>query len=234
MTRALITLAFLALFAGACGGDDETTAQRSDVSSGDDEAAQRGPDNGRCDTSASGIEMSEYDTDGDDIPDVRKVFRVVGEGRLSRLIMVCREADLNHDGLKDIVRYYNDEGSPVREEADRDFDGRLDEITYFERGRVFRKELDTTGDGRVDTKIFFEDGQPARTERDMSGRSTASEWRPDRWEYYDHGRLVRMGTDLDGDGRVDRWDRDAEWQREREAEAAAQAEAEADGDEADG
>ena len=35
--------------------------------------------------------------------------------------------------------------------------------------------------------------------------------------------MVRMGTDLDGDGRVDRWDRDAAWQRAREEEAAREA-----------
>jgi hypothetical protein len=38
--------------------------------------------------------------------------------------------------------------------------------------------------------------------------------------------MIRTGLDVDGDGRVDRWDRDAEWMRRREAEAAAQREAE--------
>ena len=28
-------------------------------------------------------------------------------------------------------------------------------------------------------------------------------------EYYENGVMVRMGTDLDGDARVDRWDRNA-------------------------
>lgn len=224
-----LTLAAALAFSLACGDDEETTAGDGDETSGGEDTASRGPDNGRCDTSGPGLETSEYDTSGDDLPDVRKVFRVVGTGRLSRLIMVCREADLNNDGLKDVVRYYNDEGSPLREEADRDFDGRLDEITFYENGRIFRKELDTNADGRVDTKIFYEEGRPTRTERDIAGRSTANEWRPDQWEYYEDGRLVRMGTDLDGDGRVDRWDRDADWQRARE-EAARQEQMEEDAD----
>ena len=49
-----------------------------------------------------------------------------------------------------------------------------------------------------------------RTERDLAGRSTGTEWHPDRWEYFEDGRMVRMGTDLDGDGNVDRWDRQAD------------------------
>jgi hypothetical protein len=98
----------------------------------------------------------------------------------------------------------------MREEADRDFDGRIDEITLFTNGQISLQELDTKGDGVIDTRIFYEAGQPVRAERDMTNRSTKAEWRPDRWEYYADGRTVRIGTDIDGDGKVDRWDRDEE------------------------
>jgi hypothetical protein len=98
----------------------------------------------------------------------------------------------------------------MREEVDRDFDGRIDEVTHFAEGRVRLQEIDTGGNGMIDTKIFYEAGQPVRAERDMGNRSTAAEWRPDRWEYYVDGRTVRIGTDIDGDGKVDRWDRDEE------------------------
>ncbi len=158
-------------------------------------------------------EVSEYDTSGDDLPDVRKVFLRIGEGALARLVLVCRESDLNADGRKDIVRYYNDEGSPLREEADRNFDGKMDEITFFQNGQIVRQEFDTQGDGKVDAKIFFDAGKPLRAERDLKARSTAERWQPDRWEYYEDGRVVRMGTDLDGDGKVDRWDRDSTLRR---------------------
>lgn len=158
-------------------------------------------------------EVSEYDTSGDDQPDVRKVFLRIGEGALARLVLVCRESDLNADGRKDVVRYYNDEGRPLREEADRNFDGTMDELTYFQEGQILRQEFDTQGDGKVDTKIFFDNGKPLRAERDLSARSTADRWQPDRWEYYEEGRVVRMGTDVDGDGKVDRWDRDSTMRR---------------------
>ena len=167
-------------------------------------------DAGRCMPDGPGYEVTEYDTSGDTTPDVRKLFKTMGEGSLARLVLVCREADLNGDRRKDVVRLYNDEGRPIREEADRDFDGRIDEVTHFTNGRVVRREVDTSGDGMIDTKIFYEAGNPVRAERDMNGRSTAETWQPDRWEYFADGRTVRVGSDLDGDGKVDRWDRDEE------------------------
>ena len=167
-------------------------------------------DGGRCMPDGPGYEVSEYDTSGDNTPDVRKLFKTMGEGSLARLVLVCREADLNGDRRKDIVRLYNDQGRPLREEADRDFDGTIDEITHFTNGRITLREVDTSGNGTIDTRIFYEAGLPVRAERDMKGRSTVATWKPDRWEYYTDGRTVRVGTDVDGDGKVDRWDRDEE------------------------
>lgn len=211
----------LVLGLGACGGTDEALRRAEAPARAESVGSERPEeDGGRCDVDAPNREVSEYDTSGDEYPDVRKVFMTVGEGRLARLVLICREADLNGDGTKDVVRYYNDEGRPLREEADRNFDGQMDEVTYFERGRIVRQELDTTGNGRVDAKVFYENGRPLRAERDIAGRSTASDWHPDRWEYFEEGRMVRMGTDIDGDGRVDRWDRDGEWQRQQEEERA--------------
>lgn len=153
-------------------------------------------------------EVSEYDTSGDDKPDVRKVFLRIGDGTLARLVLVCRESDLNADGTKDVVRYYSEEGAALREEADRNFDGKMDELTFFQEGQILRQEFDSDNDGKVDTKIYFDKGRPLRAERDLQARSTVDRWAPDRWEYYEDGRVVRMGTDVDGDGKVDRWDRD--------------------------
>lgn len=172
-----------------------------------------------CDATGDDLETSEYDTSGDTQPDVRKVFKRMGEPPLQTTVLVCREVDLNGDGVKDVVRTYSDEGRPLREEADRDFDGQMDEITIFQDGRIVRVEEDTNADGRVDTKTFYEEGKKERAERDLSGNSTSTEWRPDRWEYYDErGQVVRVGNDLDGDGLVDRWDRDDDYRRRQEAE----------------
>lgn len=165
---------------------------------------------GQCVPSADHHEVTEYDTSGDDQPDVRKLFVRIEDGNLSRVVLICREADLNGDGIKDVVRMYNEEGRPKLEEADRDLDGQMDEITHFAAGRIILQEIDSNGNGQVDTKIYYEDGQPVRGERDLAGRSTQDKWQPDRWEYYEDGRTTRIGSDVDGDGKVDRWDRDEE------------------------
>jgi hypothetical protein len=183
----------------------------------------------RCLATAAGREVSEYDSTGDGRPDVRKVYLNAGEGVETRLVMICRETDANGDGKKDVIRYYDDEGRSLREESDRNFDGKMDVALIFQDGKIALKELDENHDGKLDTKIFMEDGKPLRAERDLAGRSTAQHWQPNRWEYYEEGRMVRMGTDLDGDERVDRWDRDLEFKAAKDdAEAKAEAEAEAE------
>lgn len=211
VVSAIAGLAISSVTVAGCGGGNESTrrARRSRASSA--EGSSTASDRGLCEVSAD-HEISEYDTSGDSVPDVRRVFRRVGDPPITRLVLSCRESDLNGDGTKDVVRYYNDEGRPLREEADRNFDGQMDTITVYQDGRVVRTEIDQNGDGRVDTKIYYDDdGAAIRTERDLAGRSTGGTWRPDRWEYFENGRMVRMGTDVDGDGRVDRWDRDHEY-----------------------
>ena len=205
-----LLLFLLSLTVVGCGTKDPKPVTSPGSDQSESTSGGEVADGGRCKPDGPGYEVTEYDTSGDNTPDVRKLFQTMGEGTLSRLVLVCREADLNGDGRKDIVRLYTEEGRPLREEADRDFDGRIDEVTHFTNGRVSLQEIDTSSNGMIDTKIYYENGQPERAERDMANRSTASEWRPDRWEYYAEGRTVRIGTDINGDGKVDRWDRDEE------------------------
>ena len=208
MKQLLLVLLGLAVL--GCGSKDPQPVTSPGSAQPESTSGGEFSDGGRCMPDGPGYEVSEYDTSGDTTPDVRKLFKTMGEGSLSRLVLVCREADLNGDRRKDIVRLYTEEGRPMLEEADRDFDGRIDEVTQYSNGRVSLQEIDTSGNGMIDTKIFYEGGQPVRAERDMKNRSTVAEWRPDRWEYYLDGRTVRIGTDVDGDGKVDRWDRDEE------------------------
>jgi hypothetical protein len=184
------------------------------------EAAKKGTGDPRCDATLAEREVSEYDTSGDDLADVRKVFVRLGDPASSRLVLICREADVNGDGKKDVVRIYDDEGRSLREDVDRNFDGKVDQHTVFQNGQIVRHEYDDNFDGKIETKIYYDNGKPSRAEKDLAGRSTPDQWRPDRWEYYDAGKTVRMGTDVDGDARVDRWDRDAAWKKAQEQPAA--------------
>lgn len=194
------------------------------------QSTQSQEDHSRCDSTRPGRTSSEYDTNGDGTPDVRKVFQTMGEGNAIHAVMVCREADLNHDGRKDVFRFYNDEGRTLREEEDHDFDGRIDTITYFDGGSVVRREMDTNADGMVDMRVFYRDVgagesrsnagtsenrpqerarevRPFRAERETQNDNNP-EFRADYWEFYDaHGHVVRIGWDYDHDGRADRWDR---------------------------
>jgi hypothetical protein len=121
----ILVVTQLALTATACGAPAGTAGHnlvRRNVSH--IQTATSHEDRGRCDATQPGRNASEYDTNGDGVPDVRKVYQMIGEGAEVRSVLVCREVDLNHDGTKDMFRFYNDEGRTLREEEDRDFDGR--------------------------------------------------------------------------------------------------------------
>jgi hypothetical protein len=201
-----------------CGGGEQSQVGLGTGASAKAKAKAAAGKNGSlsqvaCKADKPDLESSEYDTSGDGVPDVLKVFRRIGSGATGRLVLICRESDLNGDGVMDVVRHYDDDGNPKREDADRNFDGKVDDITYYENGEVTHREIDTKGDGVTDLKIYYDHGKPVRAERDIAKRSTATNWKPDVWEYYEEGRIVRIGTDLDGDGRVDRWDRSDEQKR---------------------
>lgn len=199
-------LVVCALLLGACGG---STQKKPTADGAATSLELKGVGGERCDASIKGRGFSEYDTSGDAKPDIRKVLLKIGEGVDERTVMICRETDLDADGRKDVIRYYDDDGRSLREEADRNFDGKMDLAVIFQNGKIVRKEIDEDNDGKIDTRIYYENALPVRAERDLSAGGAEIPWRTDRWEYYENGNMVRMGTDLDGDTRVDRWDRDA-------------------------
>ncbi len=225
-------LAALGLLSLGCASQAQSTPRLASRQVESMRNGQTDQDHSRCDATRPGRNASEYDTNGDGVPDVRKVYQTVGEGSAIRAVLVCREVDLNHDGRKDVFRFYNDEGRTLREEEDHNFDGRIDVITYFDAGQVVRREMDTNGDGMVDMRVFYRetassenartlgagggstgsstrarDVRPFRAERELQNDNNP-EFRADYWEFYDaQGRVVRIGWDYDRDGRADRWDR---------------------------
>jgi hypothetical protein len=131
------------------------------------------------------------------------VYRVLGEGAERKRILICREVDTNLDGIKDLVRRYDDQGQVLEEDADANYDGKIDTWTYYFRGRIARVEVDLDGDDTPDETRYYVQGKLSRVQRD-----TNHDGRPDVWEIYSDGHLERIGVDLDHDGRVDRWSRD--------------------------
>lgn len=169
----------------ACGGGTEDAMPRSDVPEGSrGEMAVREQCNG---------EGREVDLDGDGRPDVRHVY-ASGVER-------CTQYDMNRDGIVDVTRFFDASGATIREEHDFDFDGRIDQISYFENGQIVRAELDTNFDNRIDTWLWCDANRLVRSERDRRHRG-----RPDTWEFFDAGLITEARYDENNDGETDRWE----------------------------
>lgn len=99
--------------------------------------------------------------------DVARVYvKGTGAQDASRgTVLSCREVDLNGDGRKDTLVYYDPAGRKLREEFDQDYDGRADLKAYYEEGRLARQELDVNSDGKVDLVQHFEQGRMVRVDK---------------------------------------------------------------------
>lgn len=194
--------ALAAVMSVGCGGG--SAAQVQPKMSDKQVSGVTSDDASRCDYKGrADREVQEVRGPGAQLPNIRRVFSIVGEGEDRKKILLCREVDTNLDGAKDVMRTYTDKGEPLNELADTNFDGKVDTWITFARGRIAKVQLDKSGRGQPEEVKFYVGGKLARAQRD-----TNKDGKPDQWEIYDEGRLQRLGVDLDFDGRVDRWDRD--------------------------
>jgi len=161
----------------------------------------------------SEFEVSETAGTGALKPNIRRVYRTFGEGETRHKTLVCREVDTNLDGIKDDVRTFNEKGEAVKEEADTDYDGKVDLWLSFVAGRLAEEDLDTNHDGKPDVWKAYAEGQLSRIKRDRD-----FDGKPDVWEIYTRGKLERVGLDENSDGHVDRWDRDEMVRSEQDEE----------------
>jgi len=212
LTMTLVAAAALAACSGSNGDGTKV------ISSGVE--AERAPDgrilddHSMCDYQGkAGVDVQETAGPGAVQPNVRRVWKVFGTGADQRRVLQCREIDTNLDGVKDVVRFYNEEGQSKEERADTNYDGKVDTWNVFSNGRLAEVRLDKNFDGEPDEWKTFVDGKLSKVKRD-----TNYDHKPDTWEMYRKGRLERMGVDLDGDERVDRWDHDTEWRKKIERE----------------
>jgi hypothetical protein len=199
----------------ACGESTPPPATASTTPGGSkDPAKWPADDRSMCDwRNKPELEVSETAGPGAFKPNVRRVYKVYGEAETRHKTLICREIDTNLDGIKDVVRTFNAKGEAVHEEADTDYDGKIDVWVDFIDGRMSQEKIDTNHDGKPDVWKFYLNGQLSRIQRD-----TNHDGKPDVWEIYNKGHLERMGVDLQFDGHVDRWDRDQELQHSAELE----------------
>lgn len=194
------------LVAAGCGGGSGPAPQSAKVTPGGSKDPSQWPKDDRtmCDwRNKPEFEVSETAGTGAFKPNIRRVFKTFGEGETRHKTLVCREVDTNLDGIKDDVRTFNEKGEAVKEEADTDFDGRIDLWMSFVAGRLAEENVDSNRDGKPDVWKVYTDGTLSRIKRDRN-----FDGKPDVWEIYAKGKLERMGLDETSDGHVDRWDRD--------------------------
>lgn len=212
MAGRLVSGCVVALVLAACGGGSK------DAKDAADEKAKQGPggisvdDKGRCEFKGrTDREVVESRGPGTFTPNVRRVFGIVGEGEDRRRILLCREIDTNLDGAKDVIRTYNDRNEALEEQADSNYDGRIDTWIRFAAGRIAKIQLDGDHNGQPDETRYYIKGKLSRVQLD-----TNADGKADVWEIYAGGHLERRGVDVDHDGHVDRWDRDEVAQRAEE------------------
>jgi hypothetical protein len=200
----------------ACGGTSSTNAAPGGSR---DQSRWPADDHSLCEgfvhwKNSPQLEVSETAGPGSFRPNIRRIYKTAGERDNRHTVLLCREVDTNLDGLKDVVRTFNDKGEPLHEEADANYDGKIDDWVNFANGRIAEEDLDTTlSAGRPNVWKFYLDGQLSRIRRN----SHCANGRADTWEIYYNNRLERVGNDATCDGHVDRWDRDAQLMAAEEA-----------------
>ncbi len=222
MSRAAFTSIALALAASGvvldvgCGGSDAPPPKTATVSPGGNKDPSKWPkdDRSMCADWRTHPELEVSETAGPGAlrPNIRRVYKTFGEGETRHKSLVCRELDANLDGIKDVARTFNAKGEAQHEEADTNFDGKVDVWMNFVGGRLAEEDVDENHDGKPDVWKFYTNGDLSRIKRDRN-----FDGQPDVWEIYTKGVLERMGVDSTYDGHVDRWDRDDELRAKAEA-----------------
>jgi hypothetical protein len=113
--------------------------------------------------------------------------------------VVRQTLDADRNGRPELVRYLSPESKLVlRQEEDRDYDGRIDAVTTYEWGAPVARSLDEGGDGKPDTWERY------RGERMVSREvDTDEDGVRDAFFRYEGDSLVEESQDTDGDGHVD-------------------------------
>lgn len=204
----------------ACGGSTpKASTGRAAPGGSTDQSHWPADDRSLCDGAVHwktnpAFEVSETVGPGSLRPNIRRIYKVMGSADDRHQVLMCREIDTNLDGIKDVVRTFDDKGSPLHEEADVNYDGVIDDWVNFADGRIAEEDVDTTfNSGHPNVWKFYLDGKLSRIRRNTHCPSG----KPDVWEIYLNNRLERVGNDATCDGHVDRWDRDTQLVAEEEA-----------------
>ncbi len=152
--------------------------------------------------------INAFDLNNDGTADMWKILRPTQKHIDSKSTsqLARKEVDSNFDGHVDVWLIYNDSEQLKEQLSDTDFDTKIDQRDFFEKGQVVQREI--YGDGYIidgntapKAKKHYKNGNLYKIEHD-----TNADLKPDRWEIFLDGRLTQVGYDKDNDGRVDYWD----------------------------
>lgn len=114
---------------------------------------------------------------------------VVGMYGFYRTPYTVEGTDYNRDGQLDDKWTYALTGKPLKLEADRNLDRKIDLVAHYDlRGEVASSESDDDFNGSFETKTLHRNGNPASAETDTDGDGY-----PDLRTRYEHG-VVKTNT----------------------------------------
>jgi len=119
-------------------------------------------------------------------------------GNRKKMVVTRRSLDADRDGKPEEVRYFDSSGQYVRKEEDRDYDGRIDAWSTFQKGLLATRELDLDGDGAPD--VFELYGGARMTSREIDRNQDGKR---DAFYRYQNDSLIEERHDTNYDGKVD-------------------------------
>lgn len=133
--------------------------------------------------------------------DEKPVTIPAGEwGNPEPLRVLQRFLDADGDGKPELLRFVDrNSGFLVRQEEDRDYNGRLDAFSEFEWGVLRLRKLDDDGDGKLDAWEKYDAGRMTAREIDRNGDGVR-----DAFYEYDGDELIVERHDTNNDGQIDR------------------------------
>jgi antitoxin component YwqK of YwqJK toxin-antitoxin module len=132
--------------------------------------------------------------------------------------------DIDNDSIIDQVAYVDADGNMIKLEIDKDADGHMEFVQYYENGHLIRTEKDTNGDRTLDIRNYFaKDRRSAQEKLDTKGqviyvilfdetekiseikKDTNQNGSFDQHFFYTSGILATSTIDKTGDGNVNVW-----------------------------
>jgi len=131
--------------------------------------------------------VEKLNSQGKGNPDIFIIFKKKPDGSRQ---LVMQLFDLNHDGKIDLAKHF-EKGKLVKTEADLDYDGVVDVVTeydpqtgevrkktqadgntniwkYYFHNELRKKEVDRNSDGKPDMWVYYRGGKVVRTEIDKN------------------------------------------------------------------